>query len=250
MCSQIVEHAFEFFRKERILPPTLVQAEKLVWVVLCQAEDHLYGAFTSRLTLDHKTRLDALLQNEARLGGHTRLAWLRAAPGEPSPKSINKIAERLLFIRELDLPPLPVALHQNRVLHLARKCSKLSAQSLLKIASKKRRYCLLLTYLHELSQDFTDQALDQFDKLLADLLRKRVRKQDKHIRVNARKINAHLTILTRAMEAFLTSVEDGGDAKERMLVWVPASVLQQTVSSAKEPLRTVSGARFPTVALT
>jgi TnpA family transposase len=165
------------------------------------------------------------------------LAWLRAAPGEPSPKSINKIVERLLFIRELDLPPVPTTLHQNRVLHLARKCSKLSAQPLLKIASRKRRYSLLLTYLHELSQDFTDQALDQFDKLLADLLRKGERKQDKHMRVNARKINAHLTILTRAAEAFLASVEEGSDAKERVLARVPASVLQQTVSSAKALLR-------------
>lgn len=79
--------------------------------------------------------------------------------------------------------------------------------------------------------------LDQFDKLLADLLRKGERKQDKHIRVNARRINAHLTILTRAMEAFLTSVEDGSDAKERVLARVPAAVLQQTVLSAKELLR-------------
>ena len=57
------------------------------------------------------------------------------------------------------------------------------------------------------------------------------------MRVNARKINAHLTILTRAAEAFLASVEEGSDAKERVLARVPASVLQQTVSSAKALLR-------------
>ncbi len=44
-------------------------------------------------------------------------------------------------------------------------------------------------------------ALDQFDRLMADLLRRGERKQDKHIRVNAKKLNAHLGILTRAMEA-------------------------------------------------
>jgi TnpA family transposase len=38
----LIEQAFEFFRKERILPPTLVQTEKLIWIVLRLAEDHLY----------------------------------------------------------------------------------------------------------------------------------------------------------------------------------------------------------------
>ena len=65
-----------------------------------------------------------------------------------------------------------------------------------------RNFSLPDPYLHELAQDLTDQALDQFDKLLADLLRKGEHKQDKHIRVNARKINAHLNILTRAMVSF------------------------------------------------
>lgn len=233
----LIEQAFEFFRKERILPPTLVQTEKLIWIVLRVAEDHLYTVLTARLTSEQNQRLDALLQNETRLGGHTRLAWLRTTTGDPSPKSINKIVERLLFIRELDLPSVPTTLHQNRVLHLARKCSKLSAQPLLKITSRKRRYSLLLTYLHELSQDLTDLALDQFDKLLADLFRKGKRKQDKHIRVNARKINAHLTVLTRAAEAFLQSCEEGSDIKEAVLARVPATVLQQTVTSAKALLR-------------
>ena len=65
----LIEQACEFFRKERILPPTLVQTEKLVWIVLRLAEDHLYNVLTSRLTQEHKARLDALLHNEIRLGG-------------------------------------------------------------------------------------------------------------------------------------------------------------------------------------
>lgn len=84
----LIELALEFSRSENILPPTLVQIERLVWVVLRLASDRLYTTLTSRLTIEHKTRLDARLQNENRLGGHTRLAWLRAAPGEPSPRTI------------------------------------------------------------------------------------------------------------------------------------------------------------------
>jgi hypothetical protein len=100
-----------------------------------------------------------------------------------------------------------------------------------------RRYSLLIAYLHELSQDLTDQALDQFDRLMADLLRRGERKQDKHIRVNAKKLNAHLGILTRAMEAFLASVEEGKDPTPGVLALVPQTVLAATVTSAKALLR-------------
>jgi len=48
---------------------------------------------------------------------------------------------------------------------LARKCSKYQAQPLLKFKAE-RRHALLRAHLFELSQDLTDQALDQFDKLL------------------------------------------------------------------------------------
>ena len=85
----LIEQAFEFFRKERILPPTLVQTEKLAWIVLRLAEDRLYNVLTSRLTPEQQQRMDALLRNETRLGGHPRLAWLRATPGDPSPKSLQ-----------------------------------------------------------------------------------------------------------------------------------------------------------------
>jgi hypothetical protein len=107
-----------------------------------------------------------------------------------------------LFLRALSLPALPVTLHQNRVLQLALKCSKYQAQPLLNLP-RDRRHSLLVAYLFELSQDLTDQALDHFDRLLGELLRKGERRQEKHLHINSRQMNSHLTILTRAAEAFL-----------------------------------------------
>ncbi len=60
-----------------------------------------------------------------------------------------------------------------------------------------------LLFLRELSQDLTDQALDQFDRLLGKLLRKGERCQEKHLRINSRQMNSHLTIFMKAAEAFL-----------------------------------------------
>jgi TnpA family transposase len=153
-----------------------------------------------------------------------------------SPKSIKQLVERLLYLRELSLPALPIALHQNRVLQLARKCSKYQAQPLLNF-SRDRRHALLVAYLFELSQDLTDQALDQFDKLLGELLRKGERRQEKHLQMNSRQMNSHLTIFTKATEAFLKARTQGNDPVQALLDAVPEVQLQATVDSAKQFLR-------------
>ena len=193
----LIETALERLRTEGILAPTMIHVERLVWIVLKIAERRLLRTLTQSLTLEQRTRLDSLLYADTSIRGATRLSWLRQAPGVTSPKSIKQVVERLLYLRELSLPVLPIALHQNRVLQLARKCSKYQAQPLLNF-SRDRRHALLVAYLFELSQDLTDQPLDQFDKLLGELLRKGERRQEKHLQMNSRQMNSHLTIFTKA----------------------------------------------------
>src|SRR5712691_9706033 len=232
----LIETALERLRTEGILAPTMIHVERLVWIVLKIAERRLLRTLTQSLTLEQRTRLDSLLYADTSIRGATRLSWLRQAPGVTSPKSIKQLVERLLYLRELSLPALPIALHQNRVLQLARKCSKYQARPLLNF-SRDRRHALLVAYLFELSQDLTDQALDQFDKLLGELLRKGERRQEKHLQMNSRQMNSHLTIFTKATEAFLKARTEGNDPAQALLDTVPAVQLQATVDSAKLFLR-------------
>jgi TnpA family transposase len=232
----LIETALEQLRTEGILAPTMIHVERLVWIVLKIAERRLLRTLTQSLTLEQRTRLDSLLYADTSIRGATRLSWLRQAPGVTSPKSIKQVVERLLYLRELSLPALPIALHQNRVLQLARKCSKYQAQPLLNF-SRDRRHALLVAYLFELLQDLTDQALDQFDKLLGELLRKGERRQEKQLQMNSRQMNSHLTIFTKATEAFLKARTQGNDPVQALLDAVPEGQLQATVDSAKQFLR-------------
>ena len=232
----LIEAALERLRSKSILTPNMIRIERFVWIVLKIAERRLLSSLTQSLTLEQRTRLDDLLQADAGIRGATRLSWLRQAPGVASPKSIKRLVERLLFLRELALPAPPKTLHQNRVLQLARKCSKYQAQPLLNFP-RDRRHALLVTHLFELSQDLTDQALDQFDRLLGELQRKGERRQEKHLRLNSRKMNSHLTILTKAAEAFLLARAGGTDPVQALLDNVPEAQLQATVDSAKQFLR-------------
>ena len=180
----LIEQAVELLRAEGVIATGLSHLERLVWIVLKAAEKRLFRLLTADLTLEHRSRLDGLLHADSGRRGTTRLSWLREPPGVTSAKSIKQIAERLLFLRGLELPAIPPTLHQNRVLQLARKCSKYQTQPLLKFTDE-RRHARLLAHLFELSQDLTDQALDQFDKLLGELMRKGERRQEQHFQVNA-----------------------------------------------------------------
>ena len=231
-----IETALERLRTDQIIAPNLIHVERLVWIVLKIAERRLFRTLTGSLSLKQRTRLDGLLFADTNIRGATRLSWLRQAPGVASPKSVKQIVERLVFLRSLALPALPASLHQNRVLQLARKASRYQAQPLLNF-KPARRHALLVTHLFELSQDLTDQALDQFDKLLGELLCKGERRQDNHLRLNSRKMNSHLTILTRAAEAFLLARMEGTDPVQALVDTVPESQLQATVESAKQLLR-------------
>lgn len=104
-----------------------------------------------------------------------------------------------------------------------------------------RRHALLVAHLFELSQDLTDQALDQFDKLLGELMRKGERKQEKHFRMNARQLNRNLATLTRAAEAFLQAKAEGADPVTAVLANVSEQELRASVTSAKTLLRPDDG---------
>lgn len=232
----LIGTALERLRSNGVLAPNMIRIERLVWIVLKIAERRLFSALTQTLTPEQRTNLDDLLQADASIRGATRLSWLRQAPGTASPKSIKHLVECLLFLRKLALPVPPKTLHQNRVLQLAQKCSKYQAQPLLNF-SRDRRHALLVAHVFELSQDLTDQALDQFDRLLGELHRKGERRQEKHLRLNSHKMNSHLTILTKAAEAFLQARAQGTDPVQALLDTVPEPQLQATVDSAKQFLR-------------
>ncbi len=129
----LIETALERLRSNGILAPNMIHVERLVWIVLKIAERPLLRTLTQLLTLEQRTRLDDLLQADTSIRGATRLSWLQQAPGVASRKSIKLLVERLLFLRELALPAPSVTLHQNRVLQLARKCSKYQTQPLLNL---------------------------------------------------------------------------------------------------------------------
>ena len=90
----------------------------------------VYEALTTALSDDHRLALDGLLAIREGAKG-SGLIWLRQPPGPPKPKHMLAHLERLKTIRELWLPDgLERAIHQNRLLKLAREGGQMTAQHL------------------------------------------------------------------------------------------------------------------------
>jgi len=232
----LVETALERLRTTRVIAPGMTTIERVVWSVCRLADQRVERWLTGSLTEQHRERLDTLLQIDPELPGRTRLSWLRDTPEIASARSLRKVLDRLIFLRDLKLPTPHQRLHPNRLRQLARRCAQYPAQPLARFAPP-RRWALLAAYLPELLADLTDQALDMLDKILGELLRRGERKQEARFQTNAKAINGYLTVLIAASDALLTARRDGLDPFAAVFEAVPEDTLAATVASSKQLVR-------------
>jgi TnpA family transposase len=204
----LVEKALALLRADQIIAPGMTTVERLTWGVLQAAQRRVERWLTEPLTEAHRTRLDGLVRADPDLPGRTRLSWLREAPEVASARSLRKVLERLAYVRALALPAVDRRLHPNRLRQLARRGARYAAQPLAKFAPS-RRHALLTAYLADLGADLVDQALDLFDRLLGDVLRKGEKKQERHFQIHVRALNTNLSVLATAGDAFLQAWRDG-----------------------------------------
>lgn len=99
------------------------------------------------------------------------------------------------------------------------------------------RYSLLVTYLSEFSQDLVDQALDMFDKMIGELLRKGERKQEVHLQEHAKPMNHNLTVLTKMAKAFLKADAEGLDFRTTVFGEVDRPTIENMVKASEDLVR-------------
>jgi hypothetical protein len=234
----LVAAALQQLRQDQVIAPGITAIERLVWGVLRMATRRVERALTRPLTAAQRAQLDALLAIDPALARRrlTRLTWLRVAPGNPSGPQLKALLERVAYLADLVLPPLPPQLHRNRIVQLAREGKSYRAQPLVAF-DPDRRYALLVAHLHELQQDVVDASLDMFDKVWLELVRKTAARQERQVEQAVPSVNTQLTILTHAADAFLRAATEGLDPIATVFAAVPQPLLTVTVQAAHGVLR-------------
>jgi Domain of unknown function (DUF4158) len=149
--------ALQQLRHDKVIAPGITTIERIVWGVLRIAARGVERVLTRPLTDVQRAQLDALLGIDPALARRRlrRLTWLRVAPGNPSGPQLKALLDRVMYLADLALPPLPPQLHRNRIVQLAREGKSYRAQPLTAF-DPERRYALLVAHLHELQQDVVD----------------------------------------------------------------------------------------------
>jgi TnpA family transposase len=228
----LAEALVELLRQQRIILPALDVIERVCSEALTRGTRQVYEALTAPLTDEHRRALDALLAIREGTKG-SGLIWLRQPPGPPKPKHVLAHLERLKTIRELWLPDgLEHAIHQNRLLKLAREGGQMTAQHLRDL-EPARRYATLVAVILDTRATLIDEIIDLHDRFISSLFSKAKRNHADRFQESGKAINDKVRLYSRIGRALLDAKLSGGDPFAAIEAIIPWEAFTESIAEAE-----------------
>jgi hypothetical protein len=239
----LVTRLQEEMRKRQIIQPNLDALEEFVWQVRRKAQQSLYERLTTPLQPRHYQALAQLVS--IRPGTtQTVLTWLQTPPGEATSKEFNQWADRLKFLRGIDLPVarLYQAIPHSRLVEFARAGAKLTPRRLNKPDISpdllQQYYAWLVAFSLERISALTDQTLQMSDDLGGRLFRNGEGRRNKQFQHDGKAINSILRTHSLSGQTLIKAREAGTDpyaALEAALGWEKFLQSVQVASDLSRP---------------
>jgi hypothetical protein len=226
----------EMLRQQRIIVPAVDVIERLCSEALTRGTRQVYKVLTAPLSDHHRLALDSLLA--LREGTKdSSLIWLRKPPGPPRPKHVLDHLDRLKKIRELWLPDgLERAIHQNRLLKLAREGGQMTAQHLRDL-EPVRRYATLVAVVIDTRATLIDEIIDLHDKFMGTLFSKAKRNHADRFQQSGKAINDKVLLYSRIGRALLDAKQSGDDPFAAIEAIIPWDVFSESINEAEKLAR-------------
>ena len=165
--SFLLQMACEKLYHDKLVRPGITILERMVTRGRVQAQQDTFRLLAPVLTDGCKVLLDRLLVRDDALGC-TPLAWLRHSATSNSATAILATLEKLAYLRRWGLEDWDLrALPPNRLKFLAQLGRKSTSQALQR-TPEERRYPILVAFLQQSLLEITDEAIDLFDRCLAE----------------------------------------------------------------------------------
>ena len=218
----VLAHALaESLRSQGILLPTVDVIERICAEAITRANKHIHAALSAPLTRVHRQRLDELLAHKEG-GKTTKLAWLRQSPKKPNSRHMLEHIERLRAWQALDLPAgIGQAVHQDRLLKIAREGGQMRAFDLAKF-EPQRRYATLVALTIEGMATVIDEIIDLHDRIIGKLFNAAKHKHAEQFQASGKAINDKVRLYGRIGLALIEAKKSGADpfvAIESVLSW-------------------------------
>ena len=232
----LAEALVELLRQGHIILPAVDVIERMCSEALVRGTRHVYEALTGSLSDHHRRALDGLLALREGTKG-SGLIWLRQPPGLPRARHILAHLDRLKAVRDLWLPDgLEQAVHQNRLLKLAREGGQMTAQHLRDL-EPARRYATLVAVLLDTRATLIDEIIDLHDRVLGSLFSKAKRHHAERFQQSGKAINDKIRLYSRIGRALLDARQSGGDPFAAIEAIVPWPVFGESVTEAEKLAR-------------
>ncbi|MHB8455980.1 MAG: Tn3 family transposase [Acidiferrobacterales bacterium] len=228
----LAEALVEMLRQQRIIMPAINVIERVCSEALTHGTRQVYEALTAPLTNHHRRVLDGLLAIREGTKG-SGLIWLRQPPGPPKPKHVLTHLERLKTVRELWLPDgLEHAIHQNRLLKLAREGGQMTAQHLRDL-EPARRYATLVAVILDTHATLIDEIIDLHDRFMGTLFSRAKRNHADRFQESGKAINDKVRLYSRIGRALLDAKQSGGDPFAAIEAIIPWDVFSESITEAE-----------------
>lgn len=228
----LAEALIELLRQQRIILPTIEVIERVCSEALTRGTRQVYEALTAPLGDFHRRALDGLLAIREGTKG-SGLIWLRQPPGPAKPKHVLAHLERLKTLRDLVLPgDLEHAIHQNRLLKLAREGGQMTAQHLRDL-EPSRRFATLVAVVLDTRATLIDEIIDLHDRFMGSLFSKAKRNHADRFQQSGKAINDKVRLYSRIGRALLEAKQSGSDPFAAIEAIIPWDVFSESITEAE-----------------
>jgi hypothetical protein len=231
----------------KLVRPGITLLERAVSAARVRAQDEDWRLTALLLNQTDKTNLDRLLVIEES-SSVTPLTRYRTGATSYSAASILKVLEKIVELRTLGVERWDIgAFNPNRLKRLAQIGGKATNQ-ILERMQPERRYPILLAFLHQALTKTIDEAIDLFDRNLADSYSRAGRELEEFRRGVAKATNEKVRLF-RTVGRILLDPEVK-DAEIRSLIYqqIAPDELRHAVDECEQIMRPLDDSYFDLLA--
>jgi TnpA family transposase len=211
----------EWLRRQSVLLPSVNVIEQICTEAITKTKRRIYATLNDPLSIDHKRRLDKLLQRKND-DKSTWLNWLCQSAAKPNSRYMIEHIERLKVLQALDLPlEIGRKIHQNRLLKMAREGRQMTPADLSKF-EPQRRYATLVALVLEITATVIDEIIDLHDRILGKLFNAAKYRHLQQFQDSSKSINEKVLLYGQIGKALLEAKQNGADpfvAIESVISW-------------------------------
>lgn len=228
--------ACEWLHREKVVRPRVTTLARLVAGTRGAAEAEIHRRLGGLFTPSRRRFLDGLLDVDEQTA-RTRLVWLRSVPDSNSPAEILDVLEKLALLKRAGVDDWDLSqIAPNRLKVLARIGSRAKPRDLRQMKAR-RRYTILLAFLHQALAEITDEVLDMFENGLGDLYARAERQFAEHWKALRETTNEKLGWFQDMGEVLLNTSVSDEQVRGSIFGLIPKKKLAQALEETKEIVR-------------